>query len=80
MVTSWTASDIAKLERAIRLGARRVTYGDNRSVEYRSLEDMVRTLELVKGALGQSELPLRKVMATGKGLRIPDGNAGDFTP
>lgn len=53
-------SDLDALKAAISLGALRVDYGDKR-VDYRSLDDMIRTMKLMEAELGiVSTVPSRK--------------------
>ena len=53
-MTSWTQSDIAKLEKAIATGARRVRF-QTHEVEYQSLDDMMRALDAIKAAVAGSD-------------------------
>ncbi len=48
---AWTLDDYDKLKEAIATGALRVEYADKR-IEYRSLDDMLRTLALMEKDLG----------------------------
>ena len=41
MATSWTQSDLDALEKAIKSGARSVSYGNGNRVDYGSLADMM---------------------------------------
>lgn len=52
-MSAWTSEDLAALERAIAQGALRVKYGD-KEVEYRSLSEMMRTLDIIRKDLGIS--------------------------
>lgn len=52
---AWTSSDLAALEAAIKLGAKRVTYGEGttrKEVEYHSLEEMLQLRELMRTDIG----------------------------
>lgn len=49
--TTWTQESITTLEAAIAQGTLRVQYAD-KLIEYRSLDDMLRTLDLIKKKLG----------------------------
>lgn len=74
MATStWTQADLTRIERAIRSGALRVTYGDGKSVTYRSLEDLFAIREQIRAALGIDAGPKRRVAAHAKGTR-PGGS------
>jgi hypothetical protein len=50
-MSSWTTADIAILEKSIAQGALRVKYAD-KEVEYRSLADMLRLLDVMRKDLG----------------------------
>jgi ribosomal protein L1 len=53
MSATWTASDVAKLKKAIATGALTVIGPDGRQITYRSLADMMALLKLIEGeALG----------------------------
>ena len=49
-MTSWTKKDIEKLEKAIASGVQSVSY-DDRTVNYRSLEEMKETLADMRKAV-----------------------------
>lgn len=51
MATSWTEADVTALEQAIKNGAREVWYGDKR-VQYHSLSEMLRLLDLMRKEVG----------------------------
>ena len=50
-MSAWTLDDIAQLEKAIAQGTLRVQYAD-KLIEYRSLNDMLRTLDILRKELG----------------------------
>ena len=50
MTTSWTQADITALEAAIKGGTLRVRFGD-REVQYQSMGDMLRLLQIMKDAV-----------------------------
>lgn len=50
---AYQQSDLDAIKAAIALGALRVDYGDKR-VDYRSLDDMIRTQQLIEQELGLS--------------------------
>ena len=52
-MSSWTTDDIAALEAAIAQGALEVRYGD-KAVTYRTLDEMLRTLDLMRKEVGVS--------------------------
>lgn len=57
---AWQQSDLDALNAAIALGAMRVDYGDKR-VDYRSLDDMIRTKQIMEADLGVTpQVPSRK--------------------
>ena len=51
MSTSWTAQDLEILEKAIALGATKVKYSNDKEIEYRSLEEMLKVRDLIFQAL-----------------------------
>lgn len=53
MSTSWTAGDLAALERAIATGARVVKY-ENFETEYRSLKEMLALRDMMRAEVGGS--------------------------
>jgi thiamine monophosphate synthase len=67
--TSWTIDDIKKLEAAIAKGARVVQYEDKK-VEYRTLDEMKRILDMMRQSVGVTPSPrgLRRVASTNKGF------------
>ena len=52
MATALTQSDLDKLDKAIALGVRRVTYSSG-TVEYQSLDDMMKARAFIANQLGQ---------------------------
>ena len=46
-IYTWTAIDLANLDRAIASGAKRVKYSNDQEVEYRDLSDMLKARELI---------------------------------
>lgn len=60
-------SDIEALKKAIANGAQTVTYGD-RSVTYRSLDEMVRLLRIITASRGTQQKKFYATFSTG---RIP---------
>lgn len=67
-MATWTAQDLTRLCRAIASGALKVSYADGKSVEYRSLDDMIRLKKAMEIDLGISSQPIRKVAAHSKGI------------
>ena len=51
MSTSWTAQDLEILEKSIALGATKVKYSNDKEIEYRSLEEMLKVRDLIFKAL-----------------------------
>lgn len=47
---AWTQSDLEAIEKAIATGARECWYGDKR-VAYRSLDEMIRTRDMIRESL-----------------------------
>lgn len=67
-MSAWTTDDLAILEKAIAQGTLRVQYAD-KLIEYRSLNDMLRTLDLIRKDLGiVSKNAGRKYAEHSKGL------------
>jgi hypothetical protein len=65
---AWTNDDLNNLQEAIGTGALEVQYTDKR-VKYRSLDEMMRLLTLMKRELGLVDSSKRrKTAVTGKGL------------
>ncbi|MFP4560992.1 MAG: phage head-tail joining protein [Thiohalorhabdus sp.] len=60
-------SDLDELERAIKQGARTVEYADMK-VEYRSLNEMLRTRDWMRRELGRAEAGGRVTPKYSKGL------------
>lgn len=54
MTTSWTETDIAALEAAIKRGVLRVRFAD-REVQYNSISEMLKLLQSMKDAVDVSE-------------------------
>ena len=52
-MSAWTSDDLATLEKAIAQGVTEVRYGD-KTVIYRSLNDMLRTVDMMRKDLGVS--------------------------
>lgn len=67
MATSWTIEDIYKLEAAIAKGVRKVQYQD-KMVEYNSIDDMLKALNLMKKELGLTKKSSRVYAEFKKGL------------
>jgi hypothetical protein len=64
---SWTQADLSNLNRAIVTGTKRVTV-DGKTVEYRSMEELVAARDMVVRELGLSNSPARKFGTYSKGL------------
>ena len=67
MATNYTPEMLAALENAIATGARDVYYGDKR-VSYRSLEEMIRTRDIMRAELRMTSKGGRKYATHSKGL------------
>lgn len=63
---TWTSEDLANLESAMAQGVKRVEYND-RTVEYRSLNEMKETRELIKRSLGLNKRGGRLLCKSSKG-------------
>lgn len=66
MGINWTSEDLAKLEKAIAEGVRRVKYQD-REIEYRSLKDMMATRDVIRECLGLKKKSARILGSHDKG-------------
>jgi hypothetical protein len=67
-MSAWTTDDLAALEKAVAQGALRVKYGD-KEVEYRSLSEMMRLVDMMRKDLGlASTTSGRKFAEFNKGL------------
>jgi len=67
-MSSFTTEQISALEKAIAEGTLEVTYGDKR-VKYRSLDEMIRTLSLMRQSLAGTSLATRRTVGEAvKGL------------
>lgn len=67
MATSWTIEDVYKLEAAIAKGVRKVQYQD-KMVEYNSIDDMLKALNVMKKQLGLTAKSGAKYAEFKKGL------------
>ncbi|MCK7542958.1 hypothetical protein MLC59_02080 [Marinobacter bryozoorum] len=56
---SFTASDLDAINRAIALGERRVTFND-RTVEYRDIDELLRARDAIRTELARSESGSRR--------------------
>jgi roadblock/LC7 domain-containing protein len=54
---AWTQSDVDTLKQAIATGAKRVRYADGREVEYRTLNEMERTLATMLAEVAPANVP-----------------------
>ncbi len=70
---AYTPEQLVALERALATGEQRLTFGD-RTVEYRSVEELIAAIDVVRRALQEQEIaagtakrrPRRVVVSTGK--------------
>ena len=70
IATSWTAADYTALEQAIKSGVLRVQYSDGKTIEYRSLEEMMTLLEVMGRKIsGKPSSPRMHFAETRKGPR-----------
>jgi len=65
--TEWTADDLARINKAIASGALRVEYND-RTVVYRSMNELLKAREVIKRNLGQVKRGSRILAEPGKGI------------
>lgn len=66
MALTWTTQHLKDLEEAMAQGVQRVEYND-RTVIYRSLQEMKETRELIKRALGLNKRGGRLLCTSSKG-------------
>ena len=66
MIMAWTTDDLEALESAMAQGVRKVEYND-RTVEYRSLNEMKQLRELIKRSLGLNKRGGRLLCEADKG-------------
>lgn len=66
-MATWTDDDLKAIEAAIASGALRVEYND-RTVVYRSIEDLMKARELIMRALGKVKRSGRVLAKTSKGI------------
>lgn len=59
---AWTSDDLAAIEAAIAVGAKRVRY-QTHEVEYQSIPDMLRARDVIKTELMPSEQPSHAIVA-----------------
>lgn len=64
---AWTQTDLDALDAAIATGARRVTY-DGHTVEYHSMDDMLKARAMMRRALGKTATAQRKLATFDRGL------------
>lgn len=63
MATSWTQQNLDALEQAIATGARECWYGDKR-VAYRSLDEMIRTRDMMRESLGLNDSATKRIFTS----------------
>ena len=64
---AFSASDVEKLKDSIKRGVQRVEYQD-KTVVYRSMDDMLKALRLMEEELGLKEKSSRVLAESSKGL------------
>lgn len=64
--TTWTEADLTAIEEAIAKGIFKVDYND-RSVTYRSLDDMLKIRDLIRRCLGKTAKASRILCSAEKG-------------
>ena len=63
-MASWTAYDLQVLENAIKTGAKKVKYSNDKEVEYRDLSDMLKIRDIIKKDIEGSSAPNDRVSYT----------------
>lgn len=66
-MADFTESEYAALNAAIAKGVTEVRYGD-RTVKYRSLDEMIKVKSMMAAELGKARRPNRVLSSFGKGL------------
>ncbi len=66
MAINWTSEDLKAIEQAIASGALRVEYND-RTVIYRSMDELLKAREVIKRALGLTKRGGRVLCEASKG-------------
>jgi hypothetical protein len=61
MLTIWTVTDVARLERAIARGVLSVRFSDGRTVTYQSVDDLIKALALVRQEVSALTSPTDRV-------------------
>ena len=64
MASSWTAYDLQVLENAIKTGAKKVKYSNDKEVEYRELSDMLKLRDIIKQEIEGDSAPNNRVIQT----------------
>lgn len=64
---AWTQQELDALDKAIATGVTEVRH-NNRTVRYRSLDEMMRARNAMAAELGQAQGPRRRSVIVGKGL------------
>lgn len=67
MASAWSQSDLDAIEAAIKSGVQRVKY-DNKEIEYRSMDEMMRVRDAIRKTLGQTAASPRILANFSKGL------------
>jgi hypothetical protein len=65
---AFTQTQLEAIEKAIAEGVLKVKY-ENKEVEYRSLDDLLKLRDLIKAELGLSARGGRRYVSTNKGLQ-----------
>lgn len=72
-IMAWTQENLTALDAAIAQGATSVTYG-NKTVQYRSLSEMIQLRNMMKQELGLSKSSSQRVFATFNNGLHPENN------
>jgi len=71
-MTTWTETDIARLERAIKFGALKVKFSDH-EVTYHSVNDMLKLLQTMKETVTAQTSSLPRRTTYGRFRKGPNG-------
>ncbi len=64
-MASWTSYDLTVLENAIKTGAKKVKYSNDKEVEYRDLSEMLKLRDIIIASLAGDGATNNRVIETG---------------
>ena len=64
-MASWTSYDLTVLENAIKTGAKKVKYSNDKEVEYRDLSEMLKLRDIIAASLSGDTSTNNRVIETG---------------